>query len=325
MMPSVALPADDGLITHSVWDVFAMSHPVEPGAILAVFDIGSNSIKMSVGRCGEDGSSREFAWRSATTRLSAGVDRTGKLDVERMDAAIAALEEMATQARALGATRMLAVATEATRIANNGPAFIERIESTTGIEVETIPGDREVELTFLGLARSIDRNGTMVVADIGGGSTEVIVAVDGEMLSGVSVPIGSGRLTDEFPPGEPPALQVLETMRGAVRQRLSHLPLPDRSARLVIVGGTGEFMGRLLPRDFPVPVAMIESALVTTTGMTAIELAQKIDINVERARVLPAGIATTLAIADICGPTMIVGAPSGIRAGLLRLACSGEL
>ena len=302
-----------------------MSHPAEPGAIMAVFDIGSNSVKMSVGRCGEDGSSREFAWRSATTRLSAGVDRTGTLNEERMDATIAALEEMTMQAHALGAARMIAVATEATRIASNGAAFIERIEESTGIIVETIPGDREVELTFLGLSRAIDRNGTMVVADIGGGSTELIVAVDGEMISGVSLPIGSGRITDEFPPGDPPVAEVIATMRAEIQKRLSHLGLPERSARLVIVGGTGEFLGRLLPRDFPVPVSLVETALRSTSGMTAAELSSKIDVNIDRARVLPAGIATALAIADICCPTLIVGAPSGIRAGLLRLACAGEL
>lgn len=282
-------------------------------------------MKMSVGRCGDDGSSREFAWRSATTRLSAGVDRTGKLDDDRMEQTIAALEEMALQAVALGARRMVAVATEATRLASNGAAFIERIEDATGIVVETIPGDREVELTFLGLSRTIDRNGTMVVADIGGGSTELIVAQDGEMLSGESLPIGSGRITDEFPPGDPPDLAVIGTMRTEICKRLESRGLPERSARLVIVGGTGEFMGRLLPRDFPVPVSMVERALETTSTMTSAELSRKIDINVDRARVLPAGIATALAIADICSPTLIVGAPSGIRAGLLRLVCAGEL
>lgn len=302
-----------------------MNQPAEPGAIIAVFDIGSNSVKMSVGRCGEDGSSREFAWRSATTRLSAGVDRTGRLGDERMDATIAALEEMAVQAQSLGATRMIAVATEATRIATNGPAFVQRIEETTGIVVETIPGDREVELTFLGLSRTIDRNGVMVIADIGGGSTELITAVDGEMSSGISFPIGSGRVTDEFPAGDPPAAAVLDTMRAEVRKRLGEAGLPERSARLVIVGGTGEFMGRLLPRDFPVPVSLVETALRATSAMTAADLSRKIDINIDRARVLPAGIATSLAIADICSPAVVIGAPSGVRAGLLRLACAGEL
>jgi exopolyphosphatase/guanosine-5'-triphosphate,3'-diphosphate pyrophosphatase len=242
-----------------------------------------------------------------------------------MDATVAALEEMALQAGALGALRMVAVATEATRIASNGPDFIQRIEEATGIVVESIPGDREVELTFLGLSRAIDRNGTMVVADIGGGSTELIVAIDGEMITGVSLPIGSGRITDEFAPGDPPDAAVLASMRAAIQQRLGHVGLPERSARLVIVGGTGEFMGRLLPRDFPVPMSLVENALRSTTSMTAAELSRKIDINVDRARVLPAGIAAALAIADICCPSMIVGAPSGIRAGLLRLTCAGEL
>lgn len=304
---------------------FRMTQPVDLGTIIAVFDIGSNSVKMSVGRCGEDGSSREFAWRSATTRLSAGVDRTGRLADERIDATVEALEEMALQARALGASHMVAVATEATRIAANGAEFLDRVRETTGIQVEVIPGDREVELTFMGLSRTIDRNGTMVVADIGGGSTELIVAVDGQMISGKSWPIGSGRISDEFPAGDPPASDTLRQMRSAVRERLGESGIPDRSARLVIVGGTGEFLGRLLPKDFPVPVSMVDAALQTTTTMTAAELSRRIDINIDRARVLPAGIATALAISDICCPDVIIGAPSGIRAGLLRLACSGTI
>ncbi len=84
-------------------------------------------------------------------------------------------------------------------------------------------------------------------------------------------------------------------------------------------------VGRLLPRDFPVPVAMVETALHSTSALTAAELSRKVDINVDRARVLPAGIAITLAIADICCPLQIIGAPSGIRAGLLQLACAGEV
>lgn len=297
----------------------------QPGSIIAVFDIGSNSVKMSVGRCGDDGSSREFAWRSATTRLSAGVDRTGRLADERMSATIDALEEMSLQALALGASRMVAVATEATRIASNGPAFLERIRESTGISVTTIDGDREVDLTFLGLSRTIDRDGTMVVADIGGGSSEIIVAVDGEMRTGKSWPIGSGRLTDEFALTDPPSPALLNEVRSAVRTRLTDTGLPAKSDRLVIVGGTGEFLGRLLPRDFPVPVSMAEDALGATSRLTSAQLARKIEINVERARVLPAGIATALAIADLSAPRRLVGAPSGIRAGLLRLACCGEI
>lgn len=302
-----------------------MSQAAEPGSIIAVFDIGSNSVKMSVGRCGEDGSSREFAWRSATTRLSAGVDRTGRLADERMNATLEALEEMSMQALALGATRLIAVATEATRIASNGSAFLRQIQETTGITVETIDGTREVELTFLGLSRSIDRAGTMVVADIGGGSSEVIVAIEGTMVSGTSLPIGSGRLTDEFITEDPPTMLAIQQIRAAVRERLTAANLPNEADRLVVVGGTGEFLGRLLPRDFPVPVSMAEDALETSAKLTAIELARRIDINVDRARVLPAGIATALAIADLCMPNLIIGAPSGIRAGLLQLACCGDI
>jgi len=124
---------------------------------------------------------------------------------------------------------------------------------------------------------------------------------------------------------DPPSAASLKQMRDSVLARLSSAGLPDRSVRLVIVGGTGEFLGRLLPRDFPVPVPLVETALHSTSTLTAAELSRKIDIYVDRARVLPAGIAAALAIADICHPHMVIGAPSGIRAGLLQLACAGEV
>src|SRR5829696_7909249 len=122
------------------------------GPAIAAFDIGSNTIKMTVAR--QDGLDHltEFLWRSETVRLGAGIDQSGRLADDRIEAAADTIHRFAAEARAQGATRLIGVATEATRVAENGQTFLDRIRSESGIELSTISGDREAELTFQGLA-----------------------------------------------------------------------------------------------------------------------------------------------------------------------------
>ena len=145
--------------------------------VIAAFDIGSNSIKMTVARRAGNGI-EDLATRSETVRLGQGVDETGSMAEDRMAAALAALKQFCSLARSLGATRLIGVATEATRTASNGQQFLDRVAAETGIEVRAISGEREAELTFLGLDGLVDLDGDVVVADIGGGSTEIILARD---------------------------------------------------------------------------------------------------------------------------------------------------
>src|SRR6476619_8031310 len=90
--------------------------------VLAAVDIGSNSIKMTVAR-GSAEQMDEFDWRSETVRLGAGIDQTGRLAEDRIEAALATLHSFGEVARGHGADRIVAVATEATRIAANGADF----------------------------------------------------------------------------------------------------------------------------------------------------------------------------------------------------------
>jgi exopolyphosphatase/guanosine-5'-triphosphate,3'-diphosphate pyrophosphatase len=292
--------------------------------IVAVFDIGSNSVKMTVARCRDNGGPDEFAWRTETTRLGTGIDATGHLAPDRMEATLDALTSMSLQARSLGANTLIAVATEATRIAENGPEFLRTIRHETGIDVRTIEGDREAELTFLGLHPAIDRSGRLVLADIGGGSTELLNSRDGEIEWSRSVSVGSGRLTDEFLPDDPPSETQLNRVRSTVRERLGDLPLFAPIDRLVVVGGTSEYLERILPSSWPQTASAIEKTIETLTSISSAELATRIEAHPARARVLPAGVAVVLGLTDLTHPAIVVGAPSGIRSGLLQAICSGD-
>jgi len=298
-------------------------------SVAAAIDIGSNSIKMTVARPDGAGGIEQIDWASEVVRLGQGIDQTGVLDQERMDAAIAALTRFEAQARERGATRLVAVATEATRSTENGPAFMERVQQETGISVRVIDGLEEAALTFRGLSATTDVSGRLVVADIGGASTELIVVNDGIMLGARSIPLGSGRITERFVLSDPPTLDELASSEGeadAVVQRAAKsLKLPrGQGARLVIVGGTGEFMAKLVPDEGAIAFNDVKNVLAKLGVLTAAELADIIEAPEARARVLPAGVAIVAAIANRVQPVRIEIARSGIRVGLLIDAFSGR-
>ena len=290
--------------------------------IAAAIDIGSNSIKMTVARRGPAGILEELGSASETVRLGAGLDDTGRLASDRVEAALETISRFAAEARRQGAARVVAVATEAARVATNGPAFLARLEREIGIEVRAVDGDEEAALTFRGLASSTDVSGTLLIADIGGGSTELIVAENGEMQAARSIPLGSGRLTDRLVRSDPPTAGELAACRGAASSAMAPLAAAmawptGASVRLIVVGGTGEYLARLVPNQQRIGQATIAEVLDVLQRLPAGQLALELSIAETRARVLPAGVAIVAALADLAQPGRTEVARSGIRAGVL--------
>jgi exopolyphosphatase / guanosine-5'-triphosphate,3'-diphosphate pyrophosphatase len=179
----------------------------------AVVDLGTNSTRLLVAEVA-GGAVRELERRTNVTRLGQGVDRSGRLAEEAMERVYAVLADYRTEIDRHGAERVVAVATSAVRDAENGEAFRASLRERFGIDAQTISGDEEARLTFLGAtAGRSNRDGETLVIDIGGGSTEFVV----------------GR------PGSPPRFHVSARM-GSVRQTERHLrddpPPADQLASL---------------------------------------------------------------------------------------------
>jgi exopolyphosphatase/pppGpp-phosphohydrolase len=288
---------------------------------LAAIDIGSNSVKMTIASRQPDGTILEVSRRTETVRLGAGIDRTGRLAEDRIEATIAALRSFADEARDMGAARVLAVATEATRAAANGAEFLDRVRRETGISVEVIGGVREAELSFRGLATQLDVSGHVVVADIGGGSTELIYAEDGTMRQVRSVAVGSGRLTDRHVVADPPSAAELAACQNAATVALqplfNELSIPaGAGVRLILVGGTGEFLGQMVPDRLAMRSKDVDQVMIRMQTEPATALAADLHIPEARARVLPAGIAMVAAMIELAQPAAISVGQSGLRAGL---------
>lgn len=290
--------------------------------LIAAIDIGSNSIKMTVGRPNTAGGVDEVGWASEVVRLGQGLDCTGELEDSRMEAAIETLKKFREKAEGLGASNVFAVATEATRAASNGTEFLQRAQDEAGIPIRVLGGVQEAELTFRGLSATSDLSGQVLVADVGGGSTELIAARDGRIEASTSIPLGSGRLTDRLIVTDPPTGGELESSEAAAQAALE-APLSQMKGfdgddtRVIVVGGTGEFMARLVPDPANIDREAIRDVLARLSGMTAVALAQHIEIPEARARVLPAGIAIVAAIDDRVQPKRIEIGRSGVRIGLL--------
>jgi hypothetical protein len=295
---------------------------VTEAPLIAAIDIGSNSIKMTVGRPTASGGVDEVDGASETVRLGHGLETTGRLDVSRMDAAIETLARFRERAEQLGASTIVAVATEATRAAANGRDFLERAHAETGIHIRVLGGDQEAALTFRGLGVTSDLVGLVLVADVGGGSTELIAASDGQIQESTSIPLGSGRLTDRFIESDPPTERELQAIEAAAADAIE-APMGDvmtashDEMRVIIVGGTGEFMARLVADPSNIDLAAIRAVLARLAETPSGTLAKEIQIPEARARVLPAGIAIVAAVVDRVNPRKVEIGRSGVRVGLL--------
>jgi exopolyphosphatase/pppGpp-phosphohydrolase len=95
--------------------------------------------------------------------------------------------------------------------------------------------------------------------------------------------------------------------------------------RLIVVGGTGEYLKPLVANADRISTVDVDQVLDFLSTIRAAELSQRFTIPVARAKVLPAGIAIVRALADLTAPTVIEGARSGIRTGLLLAAFAGEI
>lgn len=288
---------------------------------VAALDVGTNTVRLLVADCA-DGALTEVVDRTEMSRLGLGARPDGTLAEERIARTAEAAITLARQARAAGATAVLMVGTAAVRDAPNRDLLLERIARETGIVCRVVDGETEASLTFLGATAGRSLDGTLAVGDIGGGSTERIVAVDGTIRERISVPIGSGRLTERAIAHDPPTDADLATATRAAAEALRMLR-PVRAAELLLAGGTALALGKLQGTE-RLDDAALDAALRTLQSAPAAVLAPRVDLEIARVGLMAAGAIIVRALARTCGLTAGTVARGGIREGVLLAAMREE-
>jgi exopolyphosphatase/guanosine-5'-triphosphate,3'-diphosphate pyrophosphatase len=210
---------------------------------IGVVDIGTNTTRLFVADVEDGRVTRQLHRESRVTRLGAGVDSGGRLQDEAMAREHAALGDYAKRIEELAPERRLAVLTSAVRDAANGQEFAASVAERYGLDVHVLSGDEEAQLTYLGATDEMDAESRerILVVDIGGGSTELIIGSGRHAEFHVSTQAGVVRQGDRHIQSDPPALQELVAVAADVQETLAAAVPPDRRTgieRALAVAGT---------------------------------------------------------------------------------------
>lgn len=299
---------------------------------LAVIDIGTNTLLLLVAevRQSEDGidlvpvhEACEFG------RLGKGLDASGNLDPGAVARSLDIVRGFRATMDELGVGQVSAVGTQALREADNAADFVTPAVDLLGAPIEIIAGEREAELVYRAVAAGLPavRGERFVIADVGGGSTEVIVSsADGRaMESFVSVPIGSVRMHERHLKTDPPTAEQVAGLMSDIDQVLSQLLLPS-GVRLVASAGTATTIAGIAQKlpaydparvhGYELPRGAVEQQLAKLLEMTVAERKVMPGLPTERADVIAAGVAIFTRLLHRLETDQLIVNDRGVRWGL---------
>ena len=298
---------------------------------LGALDVGSNSIRLLVAEYDAGAGLTVIDEVKDQPRLAQGLALTGRLDPAAMDRAIQALARMREVCQRRGVRRLSAVATAAVREASNGQAFVDRVRDELGIPLRIIDAETEAALSYRSVSHHfrLDDARTLV-ADIGGGSLELIGAVNGLVELTLSLPLGAVRVTELYLTGAADPLRAVAKLRSQIRKQLRR-SIGGRewtAARVIGSGGTFTTLARMAVarRGTPVPdsvhgvpvsTAEVEHLLEWLTTKTPEQRKAVPGLSPERADIIVAGLAVTAELLAQTDARAITVSAFGLREGLL--------
>jgi exopolyphosphatase/guanosine-5'-triphosphate,3'-diphosphate pyrophosphatase len=175
----------------------------ELAPVFAAIDCGTNAIRLLIAEVDGDNVT-DLVREMRTVRLGEGVDTTGEFSDAALERTFFAARDYAELLKQYDVKKIRFIATSASRDVTNRDVFIAGVREALGVEPEVITGDEEAELSYRGALSGLDVEGSVLVADIGGGSTEFVTALAGGSLVSQSLNIGCVRMTERYLHGDPP-------------------------------------------------------------------------------------------------------------------------
>ncbi|MGW2961095.1 Ppx/GppA phosphatase family protein [Streptomyces sp. NPDC001220] len=189
---------------------------------LGVLDVGSNTVHLLVVDAHPGARPLPAHSHKAELRLAQLLDGDAAIGPDGVEKLVRVVHEALQAAEDKGVEDLLPFATSAVREASNADDVLARVKAETGVELQVLTGAEEARLTFLAVRRWFGWSaGKLLVLDIGGGSLEIAYGIDEEPDTAVSLPLGAGRLTAGWLPGDPPAPADIRALRRHVRAEIA--------------------------------------------------------------------------------------------------------
>lgn len=302
------------------------------GRRYAALDVGTNSTKLLVAELGPTGPTPCLD-ETIITRLGEGMQgHSRRLREAPMRRTLEAIDDLVKKAHAQNTPQIAAVGTAALREAENREEFLHRVKERCGLEIEVIPGEEEARLSYLAVRldpiwRACD---PLMVIDVGGGSTEVILgaARSKQIEARISAPLGAVRMTEQFLKSDPPSITQLAAANQSAAKACAALPSAPRGkdVTLVGVGGTVTNLGAMDLADRKVSQDLHGSLLsadrlemlVERLAISTVEERRKMPgLDPRRADIILGGaILLSQAMAQV-GASAVTVSTRGLRWGLL--------
>src|ERR1035437_7945094 len=214
---------------------------------IAIIDLGTNTFNIFIAEILPDKTFQKLYKSKISVKLGEGGINKNHIEEKPFTRGIRALKKHKRTIERFGAEKVLAFATAAIRGASNGKDFIKMAKQKAGIEVKVISGEREAELIYYGVRTAVKMNETpSLIMDIGGGSTEFIIANNNEVLWKQSFLLGVARLMEKFKPSDPITKEEIEQVQNHLEKELQPLFSAVDLVAPPAASVEGEKMGREL-------------------------------------------------------------------------------
>ena len=292
----------------------------------AAVAIGSTSVHFTAAAVSADGL-RLLADESALLELGSAVDAHGHIPGDRLAELVSTLQRFAASAASIGVREVTFIGTEPLRRATNGRAVAAAVRQATGRPLHLLSHEDEALLSLYGVLRGRAPAADTLVIDIGGGSSEYVLARTSGTPLAHGLRIGAARLTEALVRHDPPTPGEIAELRAEAHRRVEGAA-DLAPAQAVLVGGTAENLLRLVARDRALR-SIDRRRLALAVEMLEREpagvLAERCAIRPQRARILPGGAALVEAFLDRYGLGTAGVSRAGIREGtILAVARAGD-
>jgi exopolyphosphatase/guanosine-5'-triphosphate,3'-diphosphate pyrophosphatase len=289
------------------------------GQVLAAIDVGSNTVLLTVAQYDPEAGLVVVEEGEAQPRLGAGLSRTGRLSQDAIQRALDALTRMRDTCRRHGVERVSAVATAAVREAANGEEFVERVRAI-GVPLLVISPETEAALSYRSAAYRFPGDQRTLVADIGGGSLELIGAVNRRVVRSQSLPLGAVRLTEM-------ATSLVDLRKHVGSILKTNIDAEWRGSRVIGSGGTFATLAAMVlarrgSSSRPIhgttaTAGEVQLLLDTLENLSPEQRRQTPGLNPQRADIIIAGLAVVAELLKRAEAAEVTVSGFGLRDGML--------
>lgn len=310
-------------------------HTRSDGEPVAVMEVGTSSIRMAVAQIDDEG--RVKTLESLTQAVALGKDsfidgRISKKTVEACVGVISGFGEKLREYQINDPARIRAVATSAVREAENRQAFVDRIFVATGLQVEILDEAEVHRMVYLGVHPLIKDNAEfnespVVIAEVGGGSTELLVLEDNDVTYSHGFRLGSLRLVEQLEAARAPVSKQKQLMVTHARQVLRELKSelnPEKPHKILALGGDLRFAADHLLIDWKdkhlarIPLASLENFTEKMLKLSADDISRQYHLTHPEAETIGPALLVQIELTKLLGQQEVFVADVNLRDGLLN-------